>query len=132
MTGQGRLSPRKAKLPRHLRPGWLKRMDQRLSQAKQLNERMAGIGNDLGGLDNLSAIENVLVEKLVHVNALASQIEERARAGQPFDVNQYLCVVDRVLRLGQVLGTQRRARPVPRALEYAAQVAAEAGEARSP
>ncbi len=133
MGGKGsgqQTSVRAKRLPRTLRPGWMKRMDQRFRVARQLNERLAGVGTDLGGLEQLTTIERAMVERFIHTDALASQIEERARSGQAFDVGQYLTVVDRVLRIGQVLGTQRRARPLPRALEYAAQVAANGQEAR--
>jgi len=88
-------------------------MDQRSRIARALHERLAVIGDDLGGLPELSGIQRSLLDRFVHAEALAAQIEERARKGEPFDTGQYLAVVDRVLRLGQTLGLHRKAKRVP-------------------
>lgn len=118
MSGQGRLAPRKARLPRQMRPGWLRRMDQRTLVAKSLHERLAGIAADMGGMDSLSCIQHSLLERFIHTEAVAAQIEERARNGEEFDLGQYLAVVDRVQRLGATLGLHRIARKVPTLQEY--------------
>jgi hypothetical protein len=120
VSGQGRLTPRKARLPRQMRPGWLKRMDQRTLVAKSLHDRMAGISDDLGGMAELSCIQHSILERFIHSEAIAQQIEERARNGQEFDLGQYLAVVDRVQRLGQTLGLRRVAKQLSPLEQYAA------------
>lgn len=107
------VSKKRTVVPRAARPGWLQRMDQRSRVARALHDRLAVIGDDLGGLTELTGIQRSLLDRFVHAEALATQIEDRARAGEPFDTGQYLAVVDRVLRLGQALGLQRKAKRVP-------------------
>ena len=129
MGGKGSGASRKRKaLPVRPRPGWLSRTDQRLRFVKQLKASMAGVASDLGGMDALSTLERMLLERLAHADALASQIEEKARANVAIDVTQYCALVDRVVRIGQVLGTQRRTRALPSALEYADRIAAHSSQ----
>jgi hypothetical protein len=96
-------------------------MDQRSRVARALHDRLAVIGDDLGGLGELSGIQRSLLDRFIHVEALATQIEDRARAGESFDTGQYLAVVDRVLRLGMALGVSRKAKRVPTLAEVLAQ-----------
>jgi hypothetical protein len=124
-SGSGQLKPHKARLPKRQRPGWLKRMDQRSRIAQMLHSRLATISDDLGGLPELTGIQASLLERFVHAEALAAQIEERARNGSEFDVAQYLAITDRVLRLGVALGLHRKAKRVPTLPEYIAQKAHE-------
>ena len=138
-SGSGVLSPRRIRLPRKFRPGWLRQIDQRTRVAQQLNERMAGIADDLGGLEALSTIQRALLERFVHVDALASQAETQVRSGQPIDLARYLALTDRVWRLGTTLGMHRA--PKPRASLFspadlarlkAAQAARHAGNSSTP
>lgn len=119
--GGGQLKPHRAQLPRKLRPGWLKRMDQRSRIAQTLHARLAEIGGDLGGIEDLTGIQRSLLERFIHAEALAAQIEERARDGCEFDVSQYLAIADRVLRIGQTLGLHRKAKRVPSLAEKLAE-----------
>jgi len=116
------VSKKRTAVPRAAQPGWLKRMDQRSRVARALHERLAIIGEDLGGLDQLSGIQRSLLERFLHAEALAAELEERARNGQPFDVGRYLAITDRVVRLAHSLGLQRR----PRNAKTLAEVLAEA------
>lgn len=100
-------------------------MDQRSRVARALHERLAVIGDDLGGIDQMSGIQRSLLERFIHAEALAVEIEDRARKGEPFDTGQYLTIVDRVLRIGQTLGLHRKAKQVPTLAE---RLAAEAGQ----
>lgn len=118
------VSRKRSVLPRRARPGWLRRMDQRSRVARALHDRLLVIGDDLGGLAELSGIQRSLLDRFLHAEALAAQIEERARNGEPFDTGQYLAIVDRVLRLGSTLGLQRKAKRVPTLAE---RLAAEGG-----
>lgn len=111
--GSGVSRKRRFVVPRAVRPGWLKRMDQRSQLARALNERLAVIGEDLGGLAELSGIQRSLLERFIHAEALVQEIEDRARKGEPFNTGQYLAITDRVLRIGQTLGLHRKAKRVP-------------------
>lgn len=114
MGGPGSgVSRKRTTVPAAAQPGWLRRMDRRSRDARALSTRLATIGEDLGGLDQLSGIQRSLLERFIHAEALAVRIEENARTGKAFDSAQYLAVVDRVLRLGQALGLHRKAKRVP-------------------
>ncbi len=106
-------------------------MDRRFALARSLEQRMLTIGDDLGGLDTLSGIQRSLLERFIHVEALAVKIEGTARAGEPFDTSQYLAAVDRVLRLGQTLGLHRVPKRTPSLAELISAHATD-GEADSP
>lgn len=106
-------SRKRVTVPKYARPGWLRRMDQRSRTARALSTRLVGIADDLGGLDHLSGIQRSLLERFIHAEALAVNLEENARDGTEFDIGHYLAVVDRVVRLGQTLGLTRVAKRVP-------------------
>jgi hypothetical protein len=95
-------------------------MDQRSSLARQLHSRLLGISDDQGGSEAMSVIARSLAERYVHAEALAVAIEARAAAGEQFDTPQYLAILDRLARLGQALGLERKARPVQSLAEYIA------------
>lgn len=114
MGGQGSgISRKRTMVPRRSRPRWLKRMDQRSAVARAMHERLATIGDDLGGLDQMSGIQRSILERFIHTEALAAEVEKAVRDGEPFDCGKYLAITDRVLRLGQTLGLNRKAKRVP-------------------
>jgi hypothetical protein len=118
-------SSKRTTLPRAARPGWLKRMDGRSTLTRELHERLAAIADDLGGLDQVSAIERSLIERFIHSEGLAAQIEEAARDGEDFDCARYLALVDRVVRIAQALGLRRRMKPTEDLHAYMRRKAAE-------
>jgi hypothetical protein len=109
MSGTSR---KRRTLPRVARPGWLKRMDQRSRIARALHDRLALIGDDLGGLDAMSGLTRSVLERFVHVEALLQQHEQSAREGKAFDMQAYLALYDRVLRTASTLGFERRKRGI--------------------
>jgi len=121
MGGRGSgVTRKRTTLPKRVRPGWLKRMDQRSRVARGLHDRLHQIGDDMGGADNMPALARSLTERFVHVEALVQQHEQAAREGKPFDTQAYLALLDRVVRIASTLGLERRARPVPNLHEYMA------------
>lgn len=115
------VNPRKAQLPAKYRPGWLKRMDQRSEIARALNGRLIEITQQLGGFDDLSPMELSLIDRWIHIEAMASQFELRVREQQmkPAEVPTYLALVDRLHGIGKSLGLRRKARRVPTLREIA-------------
>lgn len=105
-------SRKRTTLPNRYRPNWLTKLDQRSALARGLHDHIVGIADDLGGIESLSVIQRDLTQRYVHACALATEIEGKAREGQPFDTGQLLAIYDRITRLAQAIGIQRRQRPV--------------------
>jgi hypothetical protein len=113
--GSGKLNPRKATLPRRMRPGWLKRMDQRSLVARGLLMRLSEVTVQLTGDTDpnaLSPIERSLAERWIHIEAMAMAMEIDLRAGTPIEVPSYLSAVDRLHSIGKTLGLKRKAKAV--------------------
>jgi hypothetical protein len=119
------VSRKRRTLPKHARPGWLTRMDQRSAPARAMHESLLAVGDQLGGDENITPIARMLLTRLIHADALAQTIEETAREGKAIDVGQYLAITDRVQRLGTALGLARRAKPVENLHGYMARKAIE-------
>jgi hypothetical protein len=109
----GRMAREKSVLPTKVRPGWLRKLDQRSVIARTLLVRLSQITDHLGGVDNISAIEQSLLERFIHVEAIACAMEGEMRDGKPIHVPEYMSAVDRLHGLGRTLGLKRRARDLP-------------------
>lgn len=114
-TNSGRSRKRRT-LPKSARPGWLTKMDQRSAPARAMQEALIAVGDQLGGDENITPIERMLMTRLIHSDALAQTIECNARDGKAIDIGQYMAITDRVVRVGVALGIDRRTRTLdPRA-----------------
>lgn len=111
---------RGVKLPnRRFSPGWLQRSDKRYLIPRSMVTASRAIEADLGG--ELSKLEASFVERYVHIEWLCGSLEEKARSGsEEFDLQAYCVSVDRLVRIGQALGLQRRRQIMPELHEYLA------------
>lgn len=107
------------------------------SEAREaLAAREAAILSDLGGRDSLSTLQLDLVARYVVAGALLSWMEdELLRAGVVTSKGRkralfgaYAVQLGTVARLAQVLGLERRAKPLPSLAEHVAAAAAAARE----
>lgn len=105
----GVMHKRRSRLRQRVVPGWTGRLDGRGAVARAIKVRELELHAHLG--EDVSAIERSLLERLLHVEMLAAKQEFLATTGAAtFDVEQYLAIVDRVVRLSSVVGLRPRAR----------------------
>jgi len=127
--GQGLV---RVRVPRKFRLGWLDRGDKRTREYRRVVARLAELIQHLGGVDELTAIERTLVERLAHVEVLAARVEIAVRSGKeptPLALQQYFSAVDRCVKLSALLGLQRRARDAGTLQSYAREIAAHESDA---
>jgi len=94
--------------------------DGRSKHVRDLRSRYAQLVADLGGEEELSAIERERVERLAHVEHWISRIEQMCREKDvpvpPLD--KYLPLLYASVRLGDSLGVKRRTKRVMGLAEY--------------
>jgi hypothetical protein len=104
-------------------------LDGRTRARKHFDIIARGIAADLGGADNLSTVQKLLIEAVAGTALTLNDINARALAGQPIDLPAYAQCVSTLVRVASRLGTGRKARDVtPDPLEYARKYADEAAE----
>jgi hypothetical protein len=113
---------------RRTRPQLLSRqeLDRRLNAVKQFDEIVAAIKADLGGGDQLSAIETRLVEAFAGSAITLDNLNARTLLGEPISLAEYAQTVSAMVRVASRLGCSKRFRDVtpPDPLQYAAEHAA--------
>jgi hypothetical protein len=112
-------------VPKKFARDLLARGDGRARHIKDLRGRFGRIVQDLGGPDELSAIELERAQRLAHVEHWLGRIEsaarERGAASLPASLmQQYMALLYASLRLGDSLGVKRRARKVESLADYIA------------
>src|SRR5947207_885209 len=85
-------------------------LDGRTSAAKAFDKLVADIEADLGGRDQLSAIELVLIEAFAGVAVMLQHLNTRLALGQEIDLSQHALAVSSMVRVASRLGLRRRAR----------------------
>ncbi len=119
MAGKkGQRSGKRKQLPTALRAGWLAKGDGRTRAYRKSRASLAELVEQYGGIDNLSAMERRLLERVIHVELLAWGFEERLRQGKPIEVAAYLACIDRLHGVAKTLGLKRVAKRVPSLQEY--------------
>jgi hypothetical protein len=95
-------------------------LDGRTSAAKAFDKLVADIETDLGGRDQLSTIQFVLIEAFAGVAVTLQHLNTRLALGQEIDLGQHAQAVSAMVRVASRLGLQRRAREIiPDPLDYA-------------
>jgi hypothetical protein len=96
-------------------------LDQRTRAAKQFDAIARGITADLGGKDNLTTVQRLLIEALAGTALTLNDINARALRGESIDLPAYAQAVTTLVRVATRLGTKRVAREIELdPLEYAA------------
>jgi hypothetical protein len=138
--GKPRESPRKAPSRRRHRaslprPFSRREIDGRSSAAKLFDQLTGAIEADLGGADQLSAIERNLVQAFAGAAVTLHHLNAQLMAGQEINLAQHAQAVSAMVRVASRLGLQRRQKDVgPSLADILAEteeesVAAEAAEA---
>jgi hypothetical protein len=109
---------------RATRPQLLTRdlIDGRSNAAKVFDRLVSSIETDLGGHDQLTAIEVALVEAFAGSAVTLENLNTRLLLGEEIDLGQHAQAVSAMVRVASRLGLRRRARDIslPDPLEYAA------------
>jgi hypothetical protein len=87
-------------------------LDGRTNAAKAFDQLVTDIEIDLGGHDQLSAIERALVEGFAGAAVTLQHLNTQLALGQEIDLNQHAQAVSAMVRVAAKLGLQRRARDV--------------------
>ena len=85
-------------------------LDGRTSAAKAFDKLVADIEADLGGRDQLSAIELALIEAFAGAAVTLQHLNTRLALGQEIDLGQHAVAVSSMVRVASRLGLRRRAR----------------------
>ena len=106
---------------RSVRPKLLniKGLDRRTAARKAFDALVAEIEHDLGGREQLSAIEKSLIQAYAGSAILLDDLNARVVLGQEIDVGTHAQVTSALVRIASRLGLQRRQRDVtPTVEEY--------------
>jgi hypothetical protein len=95
---------------RRFRPSFLSDLDGRYPVVRGLKQRFACYLADLGGMSNLSTMEQTIVKRIVHLEHLVEQKESALLAGTGTNINEYLASINTLSGLLSKLGLRRRAK----------------------
>jgi len=103
-------------------------LDWRSPIGQQVMSELLTLAQDLGGWDELSRMEQILVERATFLSLRVSEYETAKLDGKPttLEDGQYSASVNVLQGIVAKLGLKRRSRQVS-ALDYAASVAAQGG-----
>jgi hypothetical protein len=104
---------------RRSRPQLLTRaeLDGRTGPARAFDRLVGDIERDLGGREQLSAIELTLIEGYAGAAVALQDLNARRTLGQPVDMAQHAQVASTMVRIASRLGLHRRMRDVTPSLE---------------
>ena len=119
---------KRRRLHKTTRPQLLTRdaLDGRTSAAKIFDRIVADIHADLGGRDQLSAIELALVEAFAGAAVTLDNLNTRLLLGEPINLSEHAQAVSAMVRVASRLGLQRRQRDVTPSLRELLQAEADA------
>ena len=117
-------------IPAAYRPGWLQSIDGRYAPARAVSKALESLQDALGGASELSPQQCSLCERATWLSIRCQQMEQQYLAGEGLDSSEYVQLIGALNAVYRMLGINRRAKRVPRALEYADQVAAQTREVR--
>lgn len=90
MGGYGSGASKKRKtLPRRFRPGALDKADQRAREIRYAQGEKARIESDMGGAENMSAVQRHDLDRYLHALAQLVRLEAASWNGEPFDRAEY-------------------------------------------
>ncbi|MBX3347784.1 MAG: hypothetical protein KF747_03485 [Nitrospira sp.] len=97
---------------RRFRPSFLSDLDGRYPVVRGLKYRYGCYLSDLGGLANLSTMEQTIVKRIVHLEHLVEQKESALIAGTGTDINEYLSSINCLSGLLSKIGLKRRSKQI--------------------
>lgn len=100
--------------------GFLDKLDGRYAVAQIIRDQWEQMTNDLGGADQLSLAQAMLVERAIWLNHWLRQEEQKLAVGGEFDINKVSVATNSLQGVLAKLGLQRIARDVPSLQAYIA------------
>ena len=116
---------RATSMPSKFTPQWPTTGDRRFAAVKAAAALRDEWQVALGGPEELSPQQVALIDRCVWLDTRCRQLEAEYLAGQGLDAGEYTTLVGALNATLRLLGIHRRAKRLPRALEYADQVAKE-------
>jgi hypothetical protein len=112
-------TPVKRRNKGRIRPQLLTRdqLDGRTSAAKLFDRLVGDIEQDLGGRDQLSTIERVLIEGFAGAALTLHHLNTKLALGKEIDLSQHAQAVSAMVRVASRLGVSRRAKDVTTSLD---------------
>lgn len=101
-------------LPEKYSSDWLERMDRRTKVWRAINDRIAQLESDAGGVESLAHARRSLIRRAVFLELLVESQEVRFAAGESLDVGSYTQAFNSMLGAYRLLGLERKARPLRR------------------
>jgi hypothetical protein len=103
----------------HRKQQWLSRetLDGRTRSAKMFGSVEASVIEQLGGEDNLSAVQRHLIAAFAGMAVTLEDLNVRVMLGQPIDLNSYATCVSTLIRTANKLGVRRVAKDVSSTLD---------------
>jgi hypothetical protein len=98
-------------LPAKFKTGFLEGLDKRTDLARALRQNYDDIVADIGGVDELSHIKSVLVERFVWLEAIVQQIEHQLTVGEidrSEAISRWVQALNTLIGLSKVLGIERK------------------------
>jgi hypothetical protein len=99
-------------VPTKFKLGFLESLDKRTDLARALRANYDAIVADIGGLDDMSHVKKVLVERFVWLEAILQSIEHELVSGQidkSEALGRWIQAVNSLSGLAKVLGVERKA-----------------------
>jgi hypothetical protein len=84
--------------------------DQRSAPARRFRALVERMTNDMGGVQNLSAGEEQLIQRAAMISVTCEQMEQKAANGEPFDLTVYATATGHLGRTLKLLGLKRQPR----------------------
>jgi|SRR5262249_8412502 len=104
-------------------------VDGRTEMARRFRDIASQIVNDQGGLDVMSESRLQLIRRFAAAACIAEQMEARLANGGDIDINEHALLCSSLVRLGQRIGIDRRAKNItPTVADYIASIPGEAAE----
>jgi hypothetical protein len=98
-------------------------LDGRSNAAKTFDRLVSEIETDLGGHEQLSAIERTLIEAYAGAYVSLCNLSTRLALGESIALSEHSAAVGAMVRVASRLGLRRRAREVPDLQQYLTQFA---------
>ena len=106
------------------------RLSQSFGAVKEFNALVASVETDLGGRDQLSAIERALVEAFASSTIVLNNLSTKMLMGEKIDTSEHSAAVGAMVRVATRLGLRRRPKDVsvPSLARYLATKGREGGD----
>lgn len=107
-------------LPESFTSGWLENIDKRTAFGYAMARRYHEFTSDLGGVENLSFQQRVLVERALFLQQWIAQSEAAIAEGGDADMGKITAANNTLMGILSKLGLERRQKEIPSLSDYIA------------